>query len=127
MPWFSFRQATSASSFRTHGSRSGSRASSRSFREPCSHGLCGPARELAEKFDHYVDRSFATPEYVEQEIERRIKVLLGSLELKMPFRPARVGKDEVYVEFPLVQQRGTTVAKIIKPFNLNQAEPMRAA
>jgi hypothetical protein len=83
-----------------------------------------PARELAEKFDHYVDRSFATPEYVEQEIERRIKVLLGSLELKLPFRPARVGDDEVYVRFPLVQQRGATVAKIIKPFNLNQAEPM---
>lgn len=83
-----------------------------------------PARELAEKFDHYVDRSFATPEYVEQEIERRIKALLGSLELKLPFRPARVGDDEVYVKFPLVQQRGATVAKIIKPFNLNQAEPM---
>jgi hypothetical protein len=83
-----------------------------------------PARELAEKFDHYVDRSFATPEYVEQEIERRIKALLGSLELKLPFRPARVGDEEVYVRFPLVQQRGATVAKIIKPFNLNQAEPM---
>ena len=83
-----------------------------------------PARELGEKFDHYVDRSFATPEYVEQEIERRIKALLGSLELKLPFRPARVGDDEVYVKFPLVQQRGATVAKIIKPFNLNQAEPM---
>ena len=83
-----------------------------------------PARELGEKFDHYVDRSFATPEYVEQEIERRIKALLGSLELKLPFRPARVGDDEVYVKFPLVQQRGETVAKIIKPFNLNQTEPM---
>lgn len=83
-----------------------------------------PIRELADKFDHYVDRSFATPEYVEQEIERRIKALLGSLELKQPFRPARVGDDEVYVRFPLVQQRGATVAKIIKPFNLNQVEPM---
>jgi hypothetical protein len=42
----------------------------------------------------------------------------------MPFRPARVGDDEVYVKFPLVQQRGTSVAKIIKPLNLNQTEPM---
>lgn len=83
-----------------------------------------PARELADKFDHYVDRSFATPEYVEHEIERRIKALLGSLNLEQPFRPAKVGDDEVYVKFPLVQHRGTTVAKIIKPFNLNQTEPM---
>jgi hypothetical protein len=83
-----------------------------------------PARELQDKFDHYVDRTVATLEYVEQEIERRIRALLGSLELKMPFRPARVGDDEVYVKFPLVQQRGTSVAKIIKPLNLNQTEPM---
>jgi hypothetical protein len=83
-----------------------------------------PGRELAAKFDHYVDRSFATPEYLEQEIERRIRALLGTLELKLPFRPAKVGDDEVYVRFPLVQKRGVTVAKVIKPFNLNQAEPM---
>ncbi len=83
-----------------------------------------PARELAEKFEHYVDRSFATPQFIEQEIERRIKALLGTLELAQPFRPAKVGDDEVYVKFPLVQQRGTKVTKIIKPFNLNQAEPM---
>lgn len=83
-----------------------------------------PAQELARKFDHYVDRSFATPEYVEHEIERRIKVLLNTLDLVRPFRPAKVGDDDVYVRFPLVQQRGDVIAKIIKPFNLNQAEPM---
>ena len=83
-----------------------------------------PAQELVRKFDHYVDRSFATREYVEHEIERRIKTLLNTLDLAQPFRPARVGDDEVYAKFPLVQQRGDVVAKIIKPFNLNQAEPM---
>jgi hypothetical protein len=79
---------------------------------------------LGRKFDHYVDRSFATPEYVELEIERRIKSLLGTLNLVQPFRPQRVGDDDVYAKFPLVQRRGGAVAKIIKPFNLNQAEPM---
>lgn len=83
-----------------------------------------PAVELAKQFDHYVDRSFASPEYVEHAIEKRIKALLGSLELKQPFKPARVGNDDVYVKFPLVQQRGESVAKIIKPFNLNQKELM---
>ena len=83
-----------------------------------------PARELSEKFDHYVDRSFATQEYVEQEIEKRIKTLLGTLDLKQPFRPAKVGDDEVYARFPLVQRRGPTVVKVIKPFNLNQTDSM---
>ncbi len=83
-----------------------------------------PAGELADKFAHYVGRVFATPEYVEREIEQRIKSLLGDLELKQPFRAAKVGDDEVYVRFPLVQQQGERAVKIIKPFNLNQDEPM---
>lgn len=83
-----------------------------------------PGAELAKQFDHYVDRSFASPEYVEQAIERRIRTLLGSLALPQPFRPARVGNDDVYVKFPLVQQRGDRPAKVIKPFNLDQKEPM---
>ena len=83
-----------------------------------------PAAELLAKYDHYVDHAFATPEYVEHEIERRIKSLLGTLNLTQPFRPERIGDDEVYVKFPLVQKRGAEFAKIIKPFNLNQDEPM---
>lgn len=83
-----------------------------------------PATELSRQFDHYVDRSFASPEYVEQAIEKRIRLLLGSLELQQPFRPARVGNDDVYVKFPLVQQLGDRAAKVIKPFNLDQKEPM---
>ena len=83
-----------------------------------------PAKEVVRKFDHYVDRTFATPEYVEHEIEKHIKLLLGTLDLNQPFRPAKIGDDEVYARFPLVQQRGGTAAKVIKPFNLNQAEPM---
>ncbi|ALV07416.1 DUF3037 domain-containing protein [Roseateles depolymerans] len=83
-----------------------------------------PGLELAKQFDHYVDRSFASPEYVEQAIERRIRTLLGSLELPHPFRPARVGNDDVYVKFPLVQQHGERTSKVIKPFNLDQKEPM---
>jgi len=83
-----------------------------------------PARELADKFAHYVGRVFATHEYVEREIEQRIRSLLGDLPLTQPFRAAKVGDDEVYVRFPLVQQQGERAVKIIKPFNLNQDEPM---
>jgi len=83
-----------------------------------------PSRELGEKFDHYVDRSFATQEFVEQEIEKRIRALLGTLDLARPFRPLVVGDEDVHVRFPLVQQRGVVPIKIIKPFNLTQADPM---
>lgn len=80
--------------------------------------------ELKRQFDHYVDRSFATPEYVEQAIEKRIRTLLNTLELKQPFKPEKVGTEDVFVRFPLVQKRGSEVTKIIKPFNLNQKETM---
>lgn len=83
-----------------------------------------PDAELKRQFDHYVDRSFATPEYVEQAIEKRIRSLLNTLELKQPFKPEKVGEGDVFVRFPLVQKRGSEVAKIIKPFNLNQKETM---
>ena len=83
-----------------------------------------PGAELKRQFDHYVDRSFATPEYVEQAIEKRIRSLLNTLELKQPFKAEKVGNEDVFIRFPLVQKRGSEVAKIIKPFNLNQKETM---
>lgn len=83
-----------------------------------------PAQELIRQYDYYVDRAFATPEYVEHAVEKRLRALLGALDLPQPFRPAKVGDDEVYARFPLVQQRGNSFAKVIKPFNLNQGEPM---
>jgi hypothetical protein len=83
-----------------------------------------PEAEVLKQFDHYVDRAFVTPEYVEQGIERRVKALLERLELPRPFKADRVGDDEVYARFPLVQKRGGEVAKIIKPFNLSQSETM---
>lgn len=83
-----------------------------------------PAAELQRQYDYYVDRAFATPEYVEQGIEKRLKALLNTLELSLPFKPAKVGDDDVYARFPLVQQRGGSAAKIIKPFNLTQDDTM---
>lgn len=81
-----------------------------------------PAAELARQFEHCVERTFATPEYVEKAMEKRIKHLLDGLHLPAPFTPQRVGDDAFHANFPLVQQRGDTLAKIIKPFRLNQDE-----
>jgi Protein of unknown function (DUF3037) len=83
-----------------------------------------PAMELANQFEHHVERAFATPEYVEHVMEKRIKALLGTLELPRPFNPERVGDDLFYARFALVQKQGNTFFKIIKPFRLNQDEPV---
>lgn len=82
-----------------------------------------PATEVARLFEHYVDRAFATPEYVEQTITKRLQVLLGGLKLPAPFKTERIGDEQIHATFPLVQRRDDHIAKIIKPFNLAQSEP----
>lgn len=82
-----------------------------------------PEKELTRLFEHYVDRAFATPEYVETAMARRLTALLQGLDLQAPFRAAKIGDDVVHAKFPLVQRCGAQFRKVIKPFNLTQAEP----
>lgn len=82
-----------------------------------------PEKELERLFGHYVDRAFATPEYVETAMARRLNTLLKGLDLQAPFRAVKIGDDVVHAKFPLVQRRGVQFRKVIKPFNLTQAEP----
>jgi len=81
-----------------------------------------PGQQLQDLFDHYVDRVFATPEYVEQTITKHIHTLLQGLSLPAPFRNGRIGDEQFHANFPLVQRLDGEVRKIIKPFNLAQNE-----
>lgn len=81
-----------------------------------------PVAQLNKLFDHYVDHSFATPEYVEQTITKRIQSLLDGLALPAPFKSERIGDEQIHATFPLVQRKDGELAKIIKPFNLAQSE-----
>ncbi len=92
------------------------------FSPPRAVMTADPAAELIKQFDHQVECTFATPEYVEQVMEKRIRALLGGLQLAAPFVPQRVGNDEFHARFQLVQMQDGALAKIIKPFHLNQAE-----
>ena len=92
------------------------------FSPPRAVMTADPATELVKQFDHQVERTFATPEYVEQVMEKRIRALLGGLPLAAPFVPQRVGNDEFHARFQLVQVQDGALAKIIKPFHLNQTE-----
>lgn len=92
------------------------------FGPPRAVMTADPAAELTRQFEHCVERAFATPEYVEKAMEKRIKHLLDALHLPAPFVPQRVGDEGFYANFPLVQERGDAPTKIIKPFRLNQEE-----
>ena len=82
-----------------------------------------PEAELQRLFDKYVNRAFATPEYVEKEMGKRLSTLLKGLNLQVPFRPVKIGDDDVHAWFPLVQRSSAEFLKVIKLFNLNQSEP----
>lgn len=82
-----------------------------------------PEKELTRLFEDYVNRAFATPEYVEKKLGKRLSTLIKGLNLQVPFREAKIGDAEVHARFALVQRSSTEFLKVIKPFNLNQAEP----
>lgn len=81
-----------------------------------------PAQTLQDKFDHYVDHSFATPEYVEHTMNARLRDLLRGLDLPAQFKPARVGNDDVNAKFDFVQTIDDQHLKIIKALNLSQTD-----
>ena len=84
-----------------------------------------PLAELDRQFEHYVERTFATPEYVEKKIEKRLKALLDQVTSpQCAFKPERIGNDDYYANFPLVQKLDGVAQKIIKPFNLSHDEPV---
>ena len=81
-----------------------------------------PHAELGKLFDYYVDRSFATPEFVEPSMTKRLHKLIAGLNLPAAFKAERIGDDQIHACFPLVQRQHEQIAKVIKPFNLAQSE-----
>lgn len=81
-----------------------------------------PARQLDELFEHYIERNFVTPEYIEQAITKRIQRLLDGIPLPAPFKSERIGDDQIHTHFPLVQRVDDRLTKVIKPLNLTQNE-----
>lgn len=81
-----------------------------------------PIQELKEKFDHYVDHSFATAEYVENTMNARLKGLLAGLQLLAPFKPARIGNETVNAKFDFVQTIDSRHHKVIKALNLSHKD-----
>lgn len=83
-----------------------------------------PEAMLEQLFDHYVGRKFATKEYQETQLARRVAGIVNSLKLELPFKEERIGTEDYPVVFPLVQKdHDGDVQKLIKPLFLGQDEP----
>lgn len=85
-----------------------------------------PEQTLEQLFRYYVEREFATHEFRDTLVTRRVKALVDSLKLERPFKAVTLGDEFVSGHFPLVQFAGDEmVGKVIKPFALNHTEPSK--
>jgi len=81
-----------------------------------------PAQALTNLFGRYIEHDFVTPEYRENQLEKRVQQLVNDLNLPHPFAEARLGGEDFNVRFPFVQWLDDKPHKIIKPFYLGQDE-----
>lgn len=79
--------------------------------------------ELERLYRYYVDREFATPQYIEQIMEKEVRSSLKTLGLSDQYAEARL-KDGVYqARFPFVAQQNGAAVCVIKPISLSQERP----
>lgn len=83
-----------------------------------------PSELLTHLYEHYAQHSFVTAEYKEKVISRRVRQIVNSLQLDIPFRQETIGDVIASAQFPLVQKsEDGGYLKAIKPFLLDQSEP----
>ncbi|WP_454268571.1 DUF3037 domain-containing protein [Roseovarius sp. MBR-51] len=79
--------------------------------------------ELERLYRYYVDRDFATPQYVEQIMEKEVRGSLKFLGLSDRYAEMRL-RDGVYqARFPFVEMQGDAAHDVIKPISLKQERP----
>jgi hypothetical protein len=88
-----------------------------------------PAKKLADLFDQYVMRQFATEkEYQETVMANRLRKLFVETKLNEFYREhGSLGRDDYEVSVPFIYQRADKVLRAIKPLNLNQESTTRVA
>lgn len=69
---------------------------------------------LTELFEHYVKRSFVHHEDFEQEMQKRITLLLRDSQLESKFTSGALGNEKYHVQFPFVDKQNQ---KAIKPIH----------
>lgn len=95
------------------------------FSEPRVLLTEAPEKKINELFSFYIERNFATKEYIETRLERSIRNWLNQECIADRFQRLPVGDDEYQAIFPFVEQVNNTPVKIIKPLNLAQEKPSK--
>ncbi|ULB09169.1 DUF3037 domain-containing protein [Cereibacter azotoformans] len=79
--------------------------------------------ELERLYRYYVDREFATPQYIEQIMEKEVRASLKTLGVADRYTEARL-QDGVYqARFPFVELQNGLAHGVIKPISLSQERP----
>ncbi len=82
-----------------------------------------PDEKLAELYEHYVERNFATKQYQERLIERQVHQALRQADLMKLYAPEVVGNAAYHVRFPLVKMVDDEAVRVIKPLHLAHEDP----
>ncbi|MDR6094057.1 DUF3037 domain-containing protein [Stenotrophomonas sp. SORGH_AS_0321] len=82
-----------------------------------------PDEALAELYERFIERDFATKEYHEQILTKGVGRILSGARLKAYFDDLAVGDDSFSVKFPFVSTSPDTPKVAIKPLFLGQDEP----
>lgn len=82
-----------------------------------------PDQALAELYERFIERDFATKEYHEQILTKGVGRILSGARLKAYFDDLAVGDDSFSVKFPFVSTSQDTPQVAIKPLFLGQDEP----
>ncbi len=96
------------------------------FSEPRTLLAADPVAELDRLYEHFVERTFATPEYHELILERTMRTMLKGEGLAERFKDARIhaGPVEFRVPFAARSENGEVI-RIIKPLHLAQPDPIQ--
>lgn len=75
--------------------------------------------ELDRLFSYYAEHSFAKEQH-EELLTKQIQNMIKDIQTPFPFVQTKIGNDEYYANFPMVQKQEEKVRKIIKPLYLGQ-------
>jgi hypothetical protein len=95
------------------------------FGEPATRLTANPDKDMAELFNHYVERNFARhKDYQERVMTDRLIQLFRAENIMDRYRSERVGNDEYHVTLPFVKKYKDDPRPIraLKPLNLTQVE-----
>lgn len=82
-----------------------------------------PKKELERLYAYYVDRSFATPQYIEQVLEKEVRESLKELNISDRYIEARLHDGVYQARLPFVRYHDGKVQHAIKPISLSQERP----